>query len=311
LRRLWWSAFASIGAVALLLAGCGGSGPPYNATPIISNLFPSNITAGSDSFTLFVVGTGFIDDSKGVSVVDWNGSPRAAVLNQTTGQLEVQILAADVAGPNQNVAQVTVTNPAPGGGESNAAGFIIVAQQPGGPLISSLSPTSANPNGPAFTLTVNGSNFAASDVVTWNGTPRTTTFVNASQVTASISMDDISAAGDYAVAVATPGLVIASPSVNFQVGTVSNSMAVVSSVSPSNASQGSSNLEVTVSGSGFVRGAVVKWDGKPLPTAFLSDSELVVVVPAAEFAVPRTVVVGVSASEQGKPSQFTQRFVID
>src|SRR5262249_37898443 len=63
------------------------------------------------------------------------------------------------------------------------------------PSLTSLSPNSAVAGGAAFTLTVNGSNFVAGAVVQWNGAARTTTFVGATQVTASISASDIAAAG--------------------------------------------------------------------------------------------------------------------
>ena len=71
--------------------GIGINQPPFNATPAITGLFPSNITAGSQGFTLFVAGTGFIADSKGVTFAYWNGSPRSSTLNITTGQLAVTI----------------------------------------------------------------------------------------------------------------------------------------------------------------------------------------------------------------------------
>ena len=63
------------------------------------------------------------------------------------------------------------------------------------PTISSLSPASATAGGPAFTLTVNGSNFVSGSVVQWNGSNRTTTFVSATQLTAAITAADIATAG--------------------------------------------------------------------------------------------------------------------
>ena len=53
------------------------------------------------------------------------------------------------------------------------------------PSIAELAPNSASA-GTAFTLTVNGSNFASHAVVNFNGTAQTTTFVSANQLTASI-----------------------------------------------------------------------------------------------------------------------------
>src|ERR1700722_15460204 len=94
-----WAVFA-LTAALLVLGGCGSSALPFNATPIIQNLFPSSITAGSKGFTLFIGGSGFISSSKGVSFAYWNGSPRSTIYNVTTGQLEVQIPASDVAAVN-------------------------------------------------------------------------------------------------------------------------------------------------------------------------------------------------------------------
>jgi len=58
--------------------------------------------------------------------------------------------------------------------------------------------------GPAFTLTVNGSNFVLSSVVKWNGSSRATTFVNSGQLTAQIGAPDVATAGQAAVTVSTP-----------------------------------------------------------------------------------------------------------
>ena len=60
-----------------------------------------------------------------------------------------------------------------------------------GPAISSLSPPGATVNGPAFTLSVNGSGFANGATVMWNGAARATTFVSGTQLTASIPASDV------------------------------------------------------------------------------------------------------------------------
>ena len=69
------------------------------------------------------------------------------------------------------------------------------------PTLTTLSPSSAAAGGPAFTLTVNGSNFVNGSVVSWNGANRTTTFVSATQLTAAIPAADIAAAGSASVTV--------------------------------------------------------------------------------------------------------------
>ncbi len=78
-----------------------------------------------------------------------------AYVNAT--QLTASIPASDIAGAG--TASVTVFNPAPGGGTSNAQTFTINAFDNPVPATTSLSPASATAGGPAFTITVNGSEF--------------------------------------------------------------------------------------------------------------------------------------------------------
>ncbi|MGO9084748.1 MAG: FG-GAP-like repeat-containing protein [Candidatus Sulfotelmatobacter sp.] len=51
---------------------------------------------------------------------------------------------------------------------------------------------------------------------------------------------------------------------------------------------GRSGLTLTVNGTGFVSGSVVKWNGNPLATKFVSSSQLTANVPASEIAKPNT-----------------------
>jgi hypothetical protein len=239
--RLRWTALLALITGAALLGSCSSSTnsqPP--PTPVITGLFPSSITAGSQMFTIFISGNGFI--TKPPSQVFWNGSMRTSVLNTTTRQLAVTILASDVASPG--IAAVTVSNPEPGG-PSLAATFTIDSVQNGTPLISSLSPMSASPKSGAFTLTVNGSNFVppvivngttqtAGSTVAWNTSPLPTTFVNANQLTASVPASDIASPGFASVSVynTTPGdTQLFSPAVDFIFGANGAAFPRVASVS--------------------------------------------------------------------------------
>jgi trimeric autotransporter adhesin len=217
--RLRWTAIAALLALTVVLGSCGSSSTQPPPTPVITGLFPSSITAGSQAFTLFISGNGFVSSPQ--SQVFWNGSMRTSKVNATTLQLAVSILATDVA--TSGIAAVTVTNPEPGG-PSLAATFTINAVQNGGPSITSLSPPSATPGSGAFMLTVNGSNFVAptmqtpGSTIAWNSGPLTTTFVNSTSLTASVPASDIATPGFASVSVfnATPGgTQVFSPSVNF------------------------------------------------------------------------------------------------
>src|SRR5271167_798089 len=105
LKRSRWVVLTSI-AFTLVLMGSGHGGvsiPQFNATPAITTLIPSNITVGSQDFTLFVSGTGFQSTVKGVTFVLWNGSPRSTTFVPSTGELQVQIFQSDVAAGPGNV----------------------------------------------------------------------------------------------------------------------------------------------------------------------------------------------------------------
>ncbi len=72
------------------------------------------------------------------------------------------------------------------------------------PIAASMSPTTEVAGSAPVTVTVFGSRFVASSVVAWNGSPRATTFISATQLQATISTNDLSVAGAIPVTVVTP-----------------------------------------------------------------------------------------------------------
>ncbi len=91
---------------------------PGNPVPSIAGLSPNAATAGAAAFLLTVNGANFVNGA----TVQWNGSARTTTFGGPA-QLTAQITAADIA--TAGTASVTVINPAPGGGTSNAASFTI------------------------------------------------------------------------------------------------------------------------------------------------------------------------------------------
>jgi hypothetical protein len=73
------------------------------------------------------------------------------------------------------------------------------------PVATTLAPASTPAAGSDFVLTVNGSNFIPGSTVEWNGSPRLTTVVSSTQVTATIYASDIAATGTTQVVVESPG----------------------------------------------------------------------------------------------------------
>ena len=86
--------------------------------PTMTSITPNSGTAGDPGFTLTVDGTNFVADS----TVKWDGADRATTYVSDT-QLTATITAADI--QTVGTFNVTVFNPAPGGGESNAQTFTV------------------------------------------------------------------------------------------------------------------------------------------------------------------------------------------
>jgi len=205
--------------IALLIAamigiwGCGGGtastvnptqtpspSPPPNPTPTITAISPNSAVAGGTAFTLTITGTNFV----AASMVNFGGAaPTTTFVNST--QLTVAVPAASIA--STGTLAVTVTNPAPGGGTSNAMVFATTSGGPNPvPTITFLGPNCALA-GSSFAggLTVQGLNFVASSVVRWNGSDQPTAVGSSSGIlVAQVSASDIAAAGTAAVTVFNP-----------------------------------------------------------------------------------------------------------
>ncbi|MEW5976923.1 MAG: LamG-like jellyroll fold domain-containing protein, partial [Acidobacteriota bacterium] len=247
--------------------------PSDNPVPTATGMSPSSALAGVGDLTLTVNGTGFVASS----VVEWNGAARATTVLSAT-QVEAAIAAADLAAPG--TAQVTVFNPAPGGGRSAALTFTIETPPPV-PVVSGLSPSSALVGGAGFTLTVSGNNFVAGAVVRWNGSARTTTFVSATELTASIPASDLAVAGTAQVTVVTSGGVS-----NAQTFTINHPVPSISSISPASRKAGQKAFTLTVTGSNFVSGSLIRWNGATRPTSFVSSTQLTTDIAASDIASP-------------------------
>lgn len=111
-------------SVTVVNAGPGGgtsaaaSFQVVNGDPEILLLPSAGAAAGRPGFTLYVHGRGFVEGS----VVRWNGAARPTQYLGGT-RLAASISSADVASPG--TAEITVLNPAPGGGTSGAAAFAV------------------------------------------------------------------------------------------------------------------------------------------------------------------------------------------
>ena len=111
---------ASLGSPATAVLTITDDDVTNNPVPTITSLAPSSATAGGPGFTLAVNGTIFVSGA----VIRWNGTARTTTFVSAT-QLTTSITTTDIA--TAGTIPVTVVNPAPGGGTSNAVSFAINA----------------------------------------------------------------------------------------------------------------------------------------------------------------------------------------
>jgi hypothetical protein len=159
--------------------------------------------------------------------------------------------------------------------------------------LGSFSPASVLAGGNGFTLTVNGSNFASSASVSWNGQLVPTTFVSSAQVTATISASLIASAGFASITAQNANSGV-SNALEFR---VNNPAPQIASVSPGNAMAGAAPLFLTVSGSSFISGATLLLNGSPRPTTSQNGTQLLAALSATDLAAAQSITVAVANPE--------------
>jgi trimeric autotransporter adhesin len=201
-KAVWTRTLAVLGIVSLvLLAACGGGASSAigmggngdgggGLSPTITSISPSGANAGGVSFTLTVNGSGFSSEG---SVLQWSNTLVNASVSSDGQQLTATIPASLIANSRSVLVSVCNCNNADlVGPVSNGVTFAVTTPPQ---TITSISPSSVRTGGAQFTLSVNGSGFASASVVRWNDSDRATTFINSTQLTASIPSSDIVTGG--------------------------------------------------------------------------------------------------------------------
>ncbi|MBI3572381.1 hypothetical protein HY091_02515 [Candidatus Kaiserbacteria bacterium] len=176
------------------------------------------------------------------------------------------------------------------------------------PTTTSISPTSKTAGSSGFTLTVNGTNFNSSSVVNFAGSPRATTYVSATQLTASISSSDIATADTFNVTVTNP-----SPgggTSGSQTFTVNNPAPTTSSISPTSKVAGSSGFTLTVNGTNFNSSSVVNFTGSARTTTYVSATQLTAAISSSDATTAGTFAITVTNPTPGGGTSLSQTFTV-
>ena len=269
-----------------------------NPQPALSAISPASVAAGSGDATLLVSGSGFSP----LSTV-WLGNTSLATSFQSTSQLTAIVAAAQLASPG--TPPVTVVNPSPGGGTSNALGFPVLAQvsvTPSSQVLMVGQPLQ-------FAATVTG---VANQSVEW--------FAN-DQAGGNAAVGTITTAGLYTAPAIPPSSgnvviikavsVAAPPSTGSAAVTVMNPSPVLNSISPATVDAGSPVATLTVTGSNFAAQSVVRLGNTDLTTLFQGSTQLSAQVPPSMLTIAQSLPLIVVTPAPGGGSSGALNFAVN
>jgi hypothetical protein len=249
-----------------------------------------------NAFSLTVSGTGFLQGA----VVTFH------LINMPTTFISSTQLTAAIPASAIAVAgnfDVIVNNP--NGFASPLVLFSVVNPAPGG---AALAPPSAPAGSNALLLTVTGTGFTAASVVMVNGSPRATTFVNATTLQAMLLGSDLAQPGTLKITVVAPppggGT---SPVLTFP---VTHLIPQVNSLSPASSQAGGNSLPLQVIGSNFETSSVILVNNVARPTTYATSNTLSMSLSQSDLSTPGTLNIAVTNPAPGGGTTGTLPFTI-
>ncbi|MFA5932253.1 MAG: dockerin type I domain-containing protein [Candidatus Paceibacterota bacterium] len=176
------------------------------------------------------------------------------------------------------------------------------------PVITFLSPSSKNVGDSNLILTVNGTNFVSGSVVNFNGSSRTTTYIDNTQLTVTILTSDLSSTGNINVTVfnSTPG----GGTSNIQTLSIVNPVPTTTSLSSASKISGDAEFTMTVNGTNFISSSVVNFAGSARVTSYVSSTELTATIPATDLITAGTFDITVLNGTPGGGTSNAQTFTV-
>ncbi len=228
-----------------------------------------------------------------ITCVLGNVNPSSTV----TGSITVQAVQL---GSLVDSATVTPSDSTPS--DNSATATVVVSGNNPVPAITSFTVSTSD------VVTVSGSNFVSGATVTWDGSGRTTTYISPTVVQAQLLSSDLSPT-THSLGVNNPGP--GGGSSNVLTVPVDAGNYSIQTLQPFVANGGGPGFSMTVSGSGFVPGLVVEWNGVAKPTSFVSGTQLQASISAADLAIPGMAQVTVANPTNGQTSNAVTLPVAD
>ena len=281
-------------------ASTGGSVPQQvtvtNPAPTLTAVTPMTLLAGSSSATVTLTGTNFNASSTVLA-----GTTALSTTFVSATQLTAVAPAALLASAGS--LSLAVSNPAPGGGTSQS--ISVTLNQPPA-ILASLSPSSATVGSSAVRVTLSGSYFTPTAVVSINGYPGVSaTFVSSTSIQFTIPAASLASTESLSIVVRDPASqYVASNALPFQ---ILNPVPVLNSISPDSVTAGAPNFVLTLTGNYFLSSSTVSINGTPLPqNLFPAATSASIDIPASAISAVGTVAITVSNPAPGGGTSAAQ-----
>jgi subtilisin family serine protease len=288
--RFWGPGTTTVPRVRILQA-LAELAPITSPAPEITGVSPATARAGLD-LTLTVTGSGF----NVLSVVQWNGVPADTTV-VSTRELRAVVSGAQIA---IGAAEVTVSNPAPGGGTSAPLTVEVLP-----PAVLTVSADVVAP-GNAVTVTLENGYGGALDwlVLAEVGAPNesfvTWGYIGEGKITTAWTVTMPSSPGQYEFRLFLDnGFFRAATSPPVTVDSAVSPVPSLTSLDPARGAVGGPDLTLTVVGAGFVAASIVRANGADRATEFVSGTQLRALIPAADLAVPGNIEITVFTPPPG------------
>lgn len=278
-----------------------------NTVPVLTSINPASVPAagGVNPPAITVTGSGFLPGSKVnlngqavftqyVSSTEVIGTPAFEALNIITG----------------GTYDITVTNPAPGGGASTPLTFIVANNVPS---ITSLSPNSELVSTSGSSLFITGTGLQPNSVVTVGGVSYPVTGSNTALTLLWVSLPAGLSAGNLPVVVTNPAP--GGGTSGALTLTVNNPVPSIGWISPVSVHAGSVDMTLTLRVSNYNSSSQLEWNGTSLSGATVTTTALgtflKVTVPAADLATAGTATVALVNPRPGGGTSQTNFAVTD
>jgi hypothetical protein len=268
--------FLLLSVLSIFWCGCGG----FNGVlaPTLTSINPTTIAAGSAGFTLTAAGTNF---ATGTTIL-WDGISLPTTVSSST-QLTAKVTAAQIAAAGTVSVRVMKS-------DSTTSSTLMLTITGGSNTsfsLTAISPSAVAAGSTDFTLTATGVGFVSGATITLNGTAVATTFDSATQLHATVPAADVVAAGTVTVGVTNPDK---STTNTLPLTVIAGGLGpapTLTSINPNTSPNGiTADLTLTATGTNFVSGSTVIWNGVAMATTFGSSTQLTATIPKSEFNIP-------------------------